>query len=92
MAAKYVEFDREPNFIPKFSKIGLARQWAIGAYAFAMWPATEGHRNEMVKISVGIEPKSLSMQDCFDSDFAISLVRQTTDKQVQNCNKMPGRL
>ena len=25
MAAKYVEFDRKPNFIPKFPKIGLVR-------------------------------------------------------------------
>ena len=46
MVAKYVEFNRKPNFVPKFPKIGLAR--AIGAYAFAVWPATEGHRSEMV--------------------------------------------
>ena len=25
MATKYVEFDRKPNFIPKFPKIGFAR-------------------------------------------------------------------
>ena len=28
----------------------LKMSWrAIGAYAFAVWPATEGHRSEMVK-------------------------------------------
>ena len=48
MAAKYVEFDRKPNFIPKFPKIGLA----IGACAFAVWPATEGHRSEWLEIKV----------------------------------------
>ena len=48
MAAKCVDFDRKPNFIPKFPKLGLAQR-AIGTYAFAVWPATEGHRSEMVK-------------------------------------------
>ena len=28
------------------------RAWAIGAYAFAVWPAEEGHRSEMVKVIV----------------------------------------
>ena len=65
MAATYVEFDKKSNFNPKFPKIGLAR-WAIGAYAFAVWPATEGHRGEMVNdpVSAGLADGARLCNNC----------------------------
>ena len=70
MAAKYVEFDRKPNFIPKFPKIGLARWSRLSEHAHSQCgPLQRAIVAKWLKLCRMIQ--DISAHSRYEPDFSI---------------------